>query len=77
MMGAFLDALGMKHENGLIADEDVQPPEPDKLKAAAATIGKSFPAEEVALYLSTLLWQDPDTWSGLFKAPEILSTAKA
>ena len=77
MMGAFLDALGMKHENGLIADEDVQPPDPERLKAAAESIGKSFPAEDVALYLSTLLWQDPDTWSGLFKAPEILSTAKA
>jgi hypothetical protein len=77
MMGAFLDALGMKHENGLIADEDVQPPEPEKLKAAAASIGQSFPAEDVALYLSTLLWQDPDTWSGLFQAPEILTTAKA
>jgi hypothetical protein len=24
-----------------------------------------------------LLWQDPDTWGGLFKAPEILSASKA
>jgi hypothetical protein len=31
----------------------------------------------VALYLSTLLWQDPDTWGGLFKAPEVLSQQKA
>jgi hypothetical protein len=77
MMGAFLDALGMKHENGLIADEDVEPPDSDKLKAAAASIGKSFPPDEVALYLSTLLWQDPDTWGGLFKAPEVLSGTKA
>lgn len=77
MMGAFLDALGMKHEDGLIAEEDVQPPEPEKLKVAAALLAKSFPAEEVALYLSTLLWQDPDTWGGLFKAPEVLAGSKS
>jgi hypothetical protein len=77
MMGAFLDALGMKHENGLIAEEDVQPPDSEKLKEAAASIGKTFPADDVALYLSTLLWQDPDTWGGLFKAPEILTAEKA
>src|SRR5215212_2805443 len=35
MMGAFLDALGIKHEEGLITDEDIQPPDAEKLKAAA------------------------------------------
>lgn len=73
MMGSFLDALGIAHENGLIADENVQPPDAEKLKSAAATIAKSYPPEDVSLYLSTLLWQDPDTWGGLFKAPEVLS----
>ena len=77
MMGSFLDALGIAHENGLIADENVQPPDAEKLKSAATTIAKSYPPDDVALYLSTLLWQDPDTWGGLFKAPEVLSHAKA
>jgi hypothetical protein len=77
MMAAFLDALGIKHENGLIEDEGVEAPEPEKLKEAAATLSKSFPPEDVALYLSTLLWQDPDTWGGLFKAPEVLGATKA
>jgi hypothetical protein len=77
MMGSFLDALGIAHENGLIADENVEPPDADKLKSAAATIAKTYPPEDVALYLSTLLWQDPDTWGGLFKAPEVLSQQKA
>jgi hypothetical protein len=76
MMGAFLDALGVKHENGLIDDEGLEAPDPEKLKAAAATLGKSYPPEDVALYLSTLLWQDPDTWGGLFKAPEVLTASK-
>jgi hypothetical protein len=77
MMGAFLDALGVKHENGLIEDEGMEAPDADRLKAAAATLAKSYPADEVALYLSTLLWQDPGTWGGLFKTPEVLAAAKA
>ena len=77
MMGSFLDALGIKHEEGMIEDEEMQPPDAEKLKAAAATLAKSYPPEDVSLYLSTLLWQDPDTWGGLFKAPEVLTTAKA
>jgi hypothetical protein len=76
MMGSFLDALGIKHENGLIDDEGLEPPDPERLKTAAAVISKAYPTEDVALYLSTLLWQDPDTWGGLFKASEILTAAK-
>jgi hypothetical protein len=70
MMGAFLDALGIAHENGLIADDEVPPPSEDQLKGAASTIARTFPAEDVALYLSTLMWQDPETWGGLSEAPE-------
>ncbi len=76
MMGSFLDALGIKHENGLIEDEGLEPPDPERLKAAAATISKTYAPEDVALYLSTLLWQDPDTWGGLFKASEVLTASK-
>jgi hypothetical protein len=77
MMGSFLDALGIKHENGMIEDENLEAPEPETLKAAAATIAKTYPPSDVSLYLSTLLWQDPDTWGGLFKAPEVFSDVKA
>ena len=35
MMGAFLDALGISHEDGIIAEEDVKPPSADALKKAA------------------------------------------
>src|SRR5262245_32699725 len=38
MMAAFLDALGIAHEEGLIADEDVKPPAPDALRSAAKGI---------------------------------------
>jgi len=70
MMGSFLDALGIKHEDGLIADEDVKPPEPEQLQAAATAIAASYPAEDVAVYLSTLVWQDPETWGALADVTE-------
>jgi hypothetical protein len=73
MMGAFLDALNIKHDNGMIADEDVQPPGVEALKTAAATIAAAYPAEDVALYLSTLLWQDYETWQPLADVPERLA----
>ena len=65
MMGAFLDALGIAHEEGLISDEDVEAPPEEKLAAAAKAVAAAYPADDVALYLSTLTWQDPDTWGGL------------
>jgi hypothetical protein len=65
MMAAFLDALGIAHEDGLIADEQMEPPSPERLKAAAETLSSSFPAEDVSLYFATLMWQDPDTWGAL------------
>lgn len=64
MMGAFLDALGIAHENGLIQDESVKP-DPAKVGPAVAVLREKFPAEDVSLYLSTLLCQDQDTWGGL------------
>lgn len=70
MMGAFLDACGINHDNGMIADEEVKAPEPAALLKAATTIAGQYPADDVALYLSTLLWQDPDTWGALADAPE-------
>src|SRR6266481_5116003 len=43
MMGAFLDGLGVAHENGLIQDEEVKP-DATKIAPAAAQIAKQFPA---------------------------------
>ena len=75
MMGGFLDALGIAHENGLIADENMEPPSEDKLKEAAKTLAAAYPAEDVALYLTTLVWQDFDTWGALADAPESRTAA--
>ena len=75
MMGSFLDALGIAHEEGLIADDEIEPPSPERLKDAAAKVAQSYPPEDVALYLSTLVWQDPDTWGALADLPEARAVA--
>jgi hypothetical protein len=74
LMGAFLDALGIAHENGLIEDDNVKP-DPEKLMPAVARIAENYPAENVALYLSTLVCQDPETWGGLSELPEVRANA--
>jgi hypothetical protein len=70
MMEAFLDALGIAHEEGLISDDSMPAPDAEKLKAAAAELGSKFPPQDVALYFSTLVSQDPDTWGGLARLPQ-------
>lgn len=68
MMGAFLDSLGITHDNGLINDEHAVKPDAAKLGAAAAALAGVYPADDVNLYFSTLVSQDPDTWGALADA---------
>ena len=75
MMAAFLDALGIAHEDGLISDEKMEAPTPERLEQAAKVLASAYPADDVALYLSTLMWQDPETWGGLDKVPESRAVA--
>ena len=70
MMAAFLDLLGISHENGLINDDEVSKPETAKLKEAAAELASKYPAEDVSLYFATLVSQDPDTWGELADTPQ-------
>ena len=70
MMGSFLDALGITHEGGLGADEHLTPPPVDKLKGAARALAASHAAADVSLYLTILVWQDPETWGALTDVPE-------
>jgi hypothetical protein len=65
MMAAFLDALGIEHENGLIAQDATPAPDVEKLTAAATTIRGAFPGPAVDLYFATLALQDPETWGGV------------
>jgi hypothetical protein len=70
MMGAFLDLLGIAHENGLISEENLPKPDAAKVKQAATDLAATYPAQDVSLYLATLVSQDPETWDALTDAPE-------
>jgi len=65
MMSAFLDALGIPHDNGLITEDPKGPVTAEQVKAGRAALAGSYPAEDVELYFATLLAQDPETWSVL------------
>jgi hypothetical protein len=64
MMAAFLDALGIAHENGLISEDNVTP-DAAKIPPAVEQLKAQFPTDDVELYLQTLLSQDPETWGAL------------
>jgi hypothetical protein len=66
MLSAFLDALKIPHENGLISEgHDMTPPSAAALAKAAGVLHDRFPKEEVELYLATLYVLDRETWAGL------------
>jgi len=66
LLEAFLDRLGVPQSGGLIDEDwDLEPPGREKLAAAAEEIRGRFPAEEVDLYLLSLLAMDPETWGEL------------
>ena len=71
MMGTFLDQLGLKHENGLIEEDDAKP-DPEKIGPAVDAIAAKYPADDVSLYLTTLVCQDPETWGGLSHLPQLM-----
>ena len=71
MMGAFLDLLGIAHEDGLIKDEEPKKPEDATLDKAVKELSGKFPKQDVARYFWALLWQDPETWAGLKGRPEL------
>lgn len=65
LMAAFLDALAIPHDNGLITAESVTPPETAAIAAATGLVLETFPADAVQLYLRTLKALDGDTWANL------------
>jgi hypothetical protein len=71
MMGAFLDALGITHVDGLIEDETPKQPTAEAIQAAADTLSATFPTGDVGRYFWTLLWQDPETWGAVQTRPEL------
>lgn len=71
MMAAFLDALGIAHEDGLIKDESPAAPDAATLDKGVKELASKYPKADVARYFWALLWQDPETWGGLKGRPEL------
>jgi hypothetical protein len=65
MLEAFLDKLGIAHEDGLIAEGAKDAPDESTLREAATALLAAFPAADVRVYLLTLAAQDPATWGPL------------
>lgn len=69
LLRAFLDEVGLPHEDGVLKPEsDDIAVSQDKVKSAAAKLATTFPREQVQLYLNALWLQDPDRWSALADA---------
>jgi hypothetical protein len=65
LMEAFLDALGIEHDNGLITADDVAAPDAARLSKAVAVVKTTFDAQDVDLYLRTLSVLDSGTWANV------------
>ncbi|HKQ60980.1 MAG TPA: hypothetical protein VJS92_06795 [Candidatus Polarisedimenticolaceae bacterium] len=71
LLGAFLDALAIPHSAGVIdAEHRLEPPTAPQLAAAVDGLYARFPAEQVEVYLASLLAMDPESWSGLVETIE-------
>lgn len=62
MLVAFLDALGLPHDDGVLKDDSTTPIGLEDLKKACAALS-SEPPSAVRIYLNTLWLQDPDRWA--------------
>ena len=60
LVTGFLDATGVKHEEGMIEDVDGAKPAPEKIAPALAELDRKFPPEDVTLYLTLCAEQWPD-----------------
>ena len=60
LVTGFLDATGVKHQDGMIEDIDAQTPAVDKLVMALTELDKKFAPEDVTLYLAICAEQWPD-----------------
>ena len=71
MMAAFLDALGIAHDDGLIQEGSDATPDQAKLGPAVTALVNAYSAADVSIYLNTLLGHDPRTWGALQGLPEM------
>ena len=72
MLGTFLDAAGLPHEEGILKDEaDAVSLDDARLRAGVEALKPRYSAHEIRTYLNTLWLQDPDRWTGLRALAEV------
>jgi hypothetical protein len=67
LLRAFLDAVSLPHEDGVLKEEGdapAPPVSPEQARTGVAALA-SFPAAQVRTYFNTLWLQDPDRWGAL------------
>jgi hypothetical protein len=70
LLGAFLDALDLPHENGVLKEEgEGAPLDEARVRKGIAALS-AFPPAQVETYLNTLWLQDPERWGVLSKVIE-------
>jgi hypothetical protein len=69
LLAAFLDATGLPHDNGLLAEDASADPVTEAVarRGVEAALA-AFPADQVRTYLNTLWLQDHDRWEALERA---------
>lgn len=75
LLGAFLEALGIPHEEGMIADDtEFAPPTEAAARAALESLRPRFPADQIRVYWNALWLQDRARWGALEPAAAALAT---
>jgi hypothetical protein len=70
LLTAFLDALGLPHEDGVLKEEaDASAPITEDQARGAVKALAAFPRSHVETYLNALFLQDPERWAALEKSP--------
>ena len=70
MVTGFLDATGVKHEDGMIEDPEGAKPAAEKIAGAVAKMEEKYAAEDVALYLLICA----DQWPGVKEFEKLLAS---
>jgi hypothetical protein len=78
LLAAFLDALALPHEDGLLTEEaeSAAPPSVEDATRAVKALS-SHPGDQVETYLNTLWLQDREHWSALPIAWEEVSSERS
>jgi hypothetical protein len=73
ILRTFLDAAGLRHEDGILSeDEDAQPLSEEAARSGVSALGAAFTRAQVETYLNTLWLQDRERWRVLEKSEEWL-----